>query len=366
MDCSALSPSRISTNKNCEFKYFLQYHLRLPQARESNIYGIKGTAAHLALEYYGNAIRAGNEDGDEASLDYEKTLKDFYKETQLWKLDDREGTRRDGSVKGWPHPVEKYCEACPWATKDSVCSIAGIPFKNVEGCPKPNFEDDFKIVKDTVESTDWKVFEGKILGTEVQFGVELEGGVKVRGVIDLVLEEDEDTLEIVDYKSGNSTKGYDAARKDPQMRIYNMIAKTLWKEYGTYLTSLYYIRKKKYVSCVFSEEDDKATLRAVTKHWNKIRANQNPYRPSRKFWLCDFCIGYDACGIIQNSHIKNRRFKLPVIDCSHKGDTLCWGSLGVENPNSVTVFNTDKMIYACAGHYEIHKGGEYVVEPDSD
>lgn len=358
MDLSALSPSRIKTTKDCEFKYFLQYHLRFPESRESNIYGLKGTAAHEALEFYGNFIVGS---GDNQEEDVTKTLKDFYAKTKLWKLDNR------SEAKGFPHPVAKVCESCPWATKDSMCEIANIPFKNVNGCPRPNFEDDLKIVKDTVDSTEYEIFKEKILGTEVKYFMELEGGVVSRGVIDLVIETDEDTLEIIDYKSGNSTLSYNAALKDPQMRIYSMVAKKLWPKYSTYMTSLYYIRKKKMLTVVFTDKDDEGTLKACQNHWRDIKKNKKPYRPGRSFWLCNFCVGYEACGQIEKNHTKNGRFILPTINCSNVcSDTECWGGVSPENQKEVTMFNTNRMTYACCGHIELHKGGEYVVKTDKN
>jgi len=380
MDCSALSPSRIATTKNCEFKYFLQYHIRLPEAKESNIYGLKGTAAHTALEFYGNHIRLlkspelAEELKDKTSVDYIQALKDYYAETKLWKTDDRYGTDRKGNPKGFPHPVAKQCEICPWATKAGLCSIVNKPYVSVEGCPQPNFEDDLSLVHWTIEEADeYPVFtEGEIIGCEVEFTLELEDGVIIRGVIDLVVKQDDDTLEIIDFKSGNKTLGYDAALTDPQMRIYSMAAKILWPEYETYITSLFYIRKRKMVSCVFGEQDDKDTLKAVKSHWNKIRNNKNPYRSQRSFWLCNFCVGHDTCGQIQDNYRKNGRFMLPTIRCGYgqfnqRGYTKeepCWGGLSAESPKKITASNTHKMTYACCGHINLHKGGEYEREPD--
>lgn len=364
MDLHALSPSRINTYKDCEFKYFLTYHLRIPEARESNIYGIKGNAVHEALEYRANAIRGEKEN---ANKNYKQTLKNFYAKTELWKLDN--GIRKG---KGFTHPVEKYCEACPWATKGGKCSIAKIPFKDVEGCPKPNFEDDLALVEKAIKSKDYPLLDRKILGAEVKYELTIPADenypypIVLKGVIDLVTELDSETLEITDYKSGNSTKSYDAARNDPQMRIYSLVAKILWPQYDLYLSSLYYVRKHSTpVTVIFSEEDDKETLRAARIHWKNITENEEPSRPLSSFWLCNYCVGHDRCGQIKENHTKGGQFILPVITCSQK-DSKCWGVIKAENPNKVTVYNTDKMTYACEGHFEIHKGGEYVKQPDGD
>lgn len=355
MDCSALSPSRISTYKNCEFKYFLEYHLRYPDALGDNIYGIKGTAAHDALEYYVNFLIGKKE---KSSQNYEQVLKDFYSETELWKLDDRP------YHKGFPHPVEKNCEACPWATKDSYCSIAQIPFKDVEGCPRPNFEDDLEIVRSTIESDEYPIYENnKLLCAEQEFKITLEGGAKIRGKIDLVVErlDQEGCLEIIDYKTGNSTLSYEAARAHPQTRIYSLVAKRLYPDYSTYMTTLYYNRRKRMVSCVFTDEDDKDTLRAINKKWEEIRSNEDPARPRSSFWLCNFCIGHEHCGVIKSSLTKNGKFKLPTVQCKYAND-LCWGYIRAEEPNRITASELNNIVYACQGHYEIHKGGSFVSE----
>ena len=86
----------------------------------------------------------------------------------------------------------------------------------------------------------------------------------------------------------------------------------------------------------------------------------------RSFWLCNFCVGYDRCGEIEKNHLKRGRFVLPVVGCTYSKEKKCWGPLLAENPANVTVNNTHEMSYACKGHFEIHKGGEYVKEDDSD
>lgn len=364
MDLSALSPSRINTFKDCEFKYFITYHLRLPEARESNIYGIKGTAAHEALEYYANAVKGDEKD---ASLDYTQVLKDFYTKTELWKLDD--GIRKG---KGFTHPVNKYCEGCKWGTKDSLCSIAQISFKDVEGCPKPNFEEDLTLVEKAIKSKDYPLFKRKIIGTEIRYDLwipedeDCDYPIRLRGVIDLVTEIDKDTIEITDHKTGRA-KSYNAALSDPQLRTYKLVARILWPQYSLILSSLYFL-KKDVVTCIFSDEDDRQTLKALRRHWKSISENENPYRPDRAFWLCNYCVGHDRCGLVKDNHTRKGRLMLPVIECGYNKQRgfECWGPLKAENPNEVGAFNTHEMTYACEGHFEIHQGGEYKASSKED
>jgi len=55
MNISKVSASRIKTNKDCEFKYFIEYHLKYPPSRAGSIYTDKGNAVHYALEAWVNA-----------------------------------------------------------------------------------------------------------------------------------------------------------------------------------------------------------------------------------------------------------------------------------------------------------------------
>lgn len=348
MELRKLSASRIKTYKNCEFKYFLDYHLKLPEMRTTNIYAIKGTCVHEALEFYARYKMGEKENAEE---DYEATLLNFYKENKLWHLDDRLPDKY-GNPKGWPHPVEKTCESCLWATKDDKCRIAGTPIALVKGCPRPNFEDDLELTKRTVENESYDIFNRKILGVEKKFVEDLGDGLIVRGVIDLVTEINKDTIEIIDHKSGRSIS-YNAMRKDPQSRTYSLVARRLWPQYKYVQMTLYFLRKTP-VTCIFTKEDDDLTLQSLHVNWDAIKNNENPIRPNYSFWLCNFCIGHDRCGEIREVFKTNGQFKLPIIRCEFHGQAPCWGN----------VISMPQLKYSCEAHWELHKGGEYVPKPN--
>lgn len=346
MELKKLSASRINTYKDCEFKYFLDYHLKLPEMRESNVYALKGTCVHEALEYY---ARFKMEEEENAEEDYEVTLLNFYKREKLWEIDDRP------PHKGFPHPVEKTCESCPWATKDDKCRIADTPISVVKGCPRPNFEDDLALTKKTIDNKAYDIFNRKIIGTEVYFKDDLGDGLIVNGYIDMVTEIDKDTIEIIDFKTGNRAKSYNEMRKDPQARTYSLVAHKMWPQYKYVQMTLYFLRKRT-VTCIFTKEDDELTLKSLQRAWHNIRTNENPSRPHRSMWLCNFCIGHDRCGEIREHFKTNGRFNLPVITCAFDGEDNCWGR----------VVSMPTYEYSCEGHWEIHKGGVYVEKPEDD
>lgn len=363
MQTTHVTASRLKCNRNCEFKFFLEYHIMYPPLKEGNIYAEKGSAIHEALEKWVNSKLGQKENANE---DYEETLREYYERTRLWRLDDR---RMD---KGHPHPVEKTCESCPWASKDNMCLIANQPIDAVDGCPRPNFQEDLNLTKNTIEREDVDYLETdvsgvlnkKILGVEQEFDTEL-GGVRVRGVMDLVLEEDEDTIEVCDYKSGRSMS-YNSAFKDEQVRIYGAIARKLWPQYKYVMVTLYYLKNKP-VSVPLSKKDDELTIKSLQKRYKEIIENHSPRR--NKSWLCNFCVGWEECGEIYDKFRGvDGKFRLPIISCDYSSvDGPCWGSIYPVENQVINKENIRETIYACKGHRELYNGGNYIPEEsDSD
>jgi hypothetical protein len=238
----------------------------------------------------------------------------------------------------------------------------------VDGCPRPNFEGDIELVKKTLTRTDYPIlaldedgnFKKKILGAEVPFDMELEG-VRVRGVIDLVFEDDEDTLEICDYKTGRSMS-YDKASKDAQVRIYAAVARILYPQYKYIMVTLHYLKTKP-VSVPISAEDDKMTFRSLKLRARQISENDNPsqVRPSKWGFPCDWCVGYDNCVEIRDKFKVDGGFRLPILSCGFATESeKCYGNLHPVKDQTVTPDNVREMIYSCRGHEEVHGGGKYI------
>lgn len=293
MKIEYLSASRLNVFIDCPFRYFLQYHLELPELKQDTLATHKGKAVHETLDKY-----------VKGSKDYVKELKDYYSNTKLWELDRRNERR------GFPHPVEKDCGECRHAifsSKGVICSIAKRNVEEFEGCPKPNFEDDLKLVKQTIHGED-TVLNRKIIGAEVEFNKHYEG-FKVRGFMDLVTEIDEETLEVRDYKTGTYTKKTEEAFRDLQMRIYSLIAKELFPQYKYVLMTLDYLRKQP-VTVIFGPEDDEKTREFLQDAYKKISEAKNP--PRKKSFKCNWCVGYDKCGKIRESFLdENGEFVMP-------------------------------------------------------
>lgn len=292
MEIEYLSASRLTTYMDCSFKYFLQYHIKLPDLDKPTIHTEKGTAVHEVLEKFAKDDK-----------DYTLNLKEYYSKSKLWELDSRKAGR------GFPHPVEKNCGSCKWAIQGNrtICSIANQFIEDFPGCPKPNFEDDLKLAAAAINAKD-TVFNRKIIGAEVPFEKEYDG-FKVRGYIDLITELDDATIEVRDYKSGSRAKTTDEAFKDLQMRIYSMVAKDMYPQYSYVVMTLDFLRKGP-VSVIFTKEDDNKTRDYLKEAYKKISEAKNPYR--KKSFKCSWCIGYDVCGNIYDTFLnENGEFVLP-------------------------------------------------------
>lgn len=292
MEIEYLSASRLDVFKSCPFKYFLQYHLKLPELKQNTIATHKGSAVHEALELH------------VAGHDYLKTLKDYYAKHKVWEFDNRK------PGKGFPHPVEKDCTNCQWASKGkkgTVCTIADRFITDFEGCPKPNFEDDLQLTSATINEEN-SVLNRKIIGAEVPFDMVFDR-FKVRGFIDLITEIDNETIEVIDYKTGNYTKNGEQAFQDLQMRIYSMVCKILYPQYDYVLMTLYYLRKAP-VTVTFSREDDAKTKKFLGDAYDKIIASVDP--PRFRSFKCNWCIGYDECAKVRESFCDDKgQFQMP-------------------------------------------------------
>ncbi len=360
MRMTALSASRIKTFKQCPMKYFLEYHLGVPETKEGNIYTHKGSAVHEALEFWVNAVLGKTE---RAEIDYNKTLKEYYANTKLWMLDIRKVEKG-----GDPYPQEKNCETCPFATKDSQCEIANIPYAAVDGCPRGNYEADLALIEGAIYNEDFPVlkrdkdgsFVRKILAAEQMFDLEVDG-VHARGVIDLIVEIDDETVEIVDYKTGRSMS-YNAAFADAQVRIYGKVVGLLYPEYKYVMVTLWFLKKYP-VTVAITPNMDALTVKSMHINDEKIRNDTDPYR--NKGWLCNYCVGYDACGELKDTFRVDGKFVLPIISCRHYDPSdkePCYGSLRVESPEQTSLARAKDMTYACKGHKEIDSEGSYLPE----
>jgi RecB family exonuclease len=147
----------------------------------------------------------------------------------------------------------------------------------------------------------------KITGTEMPFSLPLPGvETKMIGVMDLVIKHNEDTLEVIDYKSGKKTQTTDECMRDIQTRMYSLACRRLfiddvlglgYKYKNVILTFDYFTNMP--ITVAFSEEEDNKTEQYVKKMVKEIEEMETVTRIAGERgnfdWRCQYMCDIDVC-----------------------------------------------------------------------
>lgn len=264
MRIHSLSASKISTYKECNFKYYLGYHLGIDSG--TNFAAENGSMIH---EIFENIAKDKMQGRDPTMLSewYHRVLY-AYRENELWKLSNKAIEK------------EKKCETCQYVD-EGRCTIVGKPIDKFKGCPKDIFNDTIKLVEKIInDKSIQNPLNKKIINVEDRFEITIEDGnekIPVTGFIDIINELDKNTIEINDYKTGTKTKTYQECLKDPQLMIYHLAAKRTYKNYKNILVTIIFLRKEPITVC-FNKSDEIATEASIKKYWYEIKNNVRPKR----------------------------------------------------------------------------------------
>lgn len=160
--------------------------------------------------------------------------------------------------------------------------------------PEPHF--------DIAIEEDWAKFEYELNGKMV------EGQLAIKGTIDLVTLVTDDTIEVVDWKTGrrlnwatDEEKTYEKMKNDPQLLLYFYAMSKMFPEFKNRIMSIFFYKDTEgepdptpYSFC-FTEEDETRFLGMLREQVEKIRQNEAPQvlDPSRNDfrckYLCHFC-----------------------------------------------------------------------------
>jgi RecB family exonuclease len=126
----------------------------------------------------------------------------------------------------------------------------------------------------------------KIIGAEKEFLLDIGGGILIKGYIDLLLEHDSETLEIHDWKTGTWTLSYREAKKDPQVRIYDLAARLMFPQYKYIFVTLDYIQRRP-ITVALTDKHAEGTKKALGRYWRTIHGMDMPTRIEPANWICD-------------------------------------------------------------------------------
>ena len=119
-------------------------------------------------------------------------------------------------------------------------------------------------------------------------GEEVEGQLAIKGTIDLVTKVADDTIEVVDWKTGRrlnwatgEEKTYEKLLDDPQLLLYNYAISQLYPEYTQAIMTIFYIRDGGPFSMCFDKSDQEKFLGMLEKRFKQIQRNDFPQPCSR-------------------------------------------------------------------------------------
>ncbi|MEE9289356.1 MAG: ATP-dependent DNA helicase [Bacteroidota bacterium] len=239
-----LSFSQIDTYQTCPLKYKFRYIYKIPTPPKA--YFVYGDIQHRVLEAFFSKIKRGEEVSDE-------TLQRLYQER--W----REGRFID-TLQQVEYKKRGYSE------------LQEFYERNKESLKEPlALEDDFRISI---------------------------GGHKVTGRIDRIDALDDDSVEVIDYKTGRP-KGQDNADKSMQLSIYALAVRERFEKEPR-LLSFYYLTNNEKVSSSRTDEQLEAAKKSILEVAEEILGEN--FEPNRNFhceW-CDFkpiCPAWNTRGI---------------------------------------------------------------------
>jgi hypothetical protein len=271
-----LSASKMKSYQMCQFKYYLSYGLFAPQ--KPSFAAELGSELHWIYEMYAQATLNGVDEDGRTCEDLKKGWKSLLQK------------RAFAGLESWSWckhvlKVEKSCDTCP-AFKEGTCGLVEKKVDSFDGCPWNAWVEAQNMVGRVISPTgpaDIFVDDKKIIATEDKFQIEFDATdgttVMLNGLIDIVLELDEDTMEIIDYKTGRFKMSYNAAEQDIQLRLYYLACRRKYPQYKNHMVTVMYLNEKiKTITPAFGEKTEEDLLAEISELYNSIKETKFPER----------------------------------------------------------------------------------------
>jgi len=284
MDLQHISASSIDTFDICNYSYKLRYVYGLKGF--PNMGSEKGTVCHTVFEKYARCCM----DDEYDAFDVDGCLeREFDKHFETVDLEyDREEEIED-------------CRKMIHKVLDKKNNVFQHKILGVEQTVDLVLKSDGELIYEGY-SKDFGDENGKIDKTVDICDVFGRYVFRLYGFIDLIVEIDEDTIEVVDWKSGKSSKTFEALRKDTQAMLYALAVRYLYPTYDNYIVTFNYLRRKP-ITLSFSESEMISITNKLYSRWRKIKSCNDPKRTIRGHnakWKCRFCAfngGKEDCDI---------------------------------------------------------------------
>jgi len=154
----------------------------------------------------------------------------------------------------------------------------------------------------------------------------LEGNLSIKGTIDLITRPNENTAEIIDWKTGRrlnwatgEEKTQEKLEKDPQLMLYYYAVQQLYPEIDNCIVTIFFINDGGPFSVAFNKSDLNQMEDLLRQKFNKIKKTQIP--KLSKTWKCTKLCHYGKTSFDDTDGI------LPIIEyrdnqTCNKGDFM--------------------------------------------
>jgi hypothetical protein len=210
---------------------------------------------------------------------------------------------------GWKKPDLTDIERGVQTVLDSVYSPLKVPLLCVEKF--------FDIELDR----DWANYSFNYQGEKV------EGKLRLRGTIDNIVRYDDNTLEILDWKTGKrlnwatgKEKTQESLLDDQQLRLYHYVAHLLYPEYENISVTIFYINDGGPFSLCFSKDDLAETEADIRRFFEEATLNTSPAPVNGlpcKF--CDFAKEeWEDTNLTKCQFLQNELYQIGMQGCIDK------------------------------------------------
>lgn len=289
----------------CEQQYFFEYVLgwRGPSNQKAD----KGTIVHKVLEILAFIKKAQQDNTTiiEDDIIGKIDITDY----QLDDIINKVYTYYSSQFNHHEWKEKDYKDCYNWVYKAITYHNGAFDPRNKDiVCPEQRF--DIEIQKPWAKYS----YESK--------GEKLEGNLALKGTIDLITKVNDDTLEILDWKTGRrldwatgQEKTQAKLEKDPQLRIYHYAIQKLYPNIKHVIVTIFFINDGGPFSVCFGENDLQETEQMLRDKFEYIKKTQKPRL--NKSWMCSRLCHFGKT-TFENSHIpaltEYRDNQLTIVD----------------------------------------------------
>lgn len=292
-----LRSSSYGTHCMCEQQYFIEYVLGYKSP--SNKKADKGTICHKVLEILAHIKLCQQQNANSYVDDILGPIN--VNKYDLDQIIDKVYSYYSSQFKHhvWEPKDLKDCRS--WSHK-ALTDHNGIFDPRSRNIVRPEQHFDIEIDKS------WANYE-----FDTKDGV-IKGKLAIKGTIDLITKVNENTLEIIDWKTGRrldwatgEEKTLEKLYKDPQLKIYHYALSKLYPEYDHIIMSINFINDGGAFSMCYDKKDLLSTENLIRQKFEEIKKCKKP-RLS-KTWKCN-----KLCYFGKNSFAQTDKNILPIIE----------------------------------------------------